>query len=206
VGGPVALVLVALSVGAYDPAIDKAFGPSKGMALGVGVQRLQDDFGLMLKIASPRLLDDHLAIVVAGGVGWYPDLRLAPTGSNAQNFSQWSLYGDARLLAEASTSIAFAASRLYATLGPSILILNTTLSTKRVGIGVYGAVGIELFAGDELRAYPFSLFAEIGAVAHNAAADVKNRTGTPVMTDQTVDRLIATGLAIAGGVRFYLWR
>jgi hypothetical protein len=206
VGGSVALLATALVFGAYDPAIDQAFGPSKGMAIGLGVQRLQDDFGLVLKIVSPRFFDDRLSIVLSGGAGWFPDQRLAPAGSDAQTFSQWSLYGNARLCAEASTQIAFAASRLYATVGPSMLILANNLSTKKVGIGAYGAVGVELFAGDELRAYPFSLFMEIGAVAHDASADVKSRTGTVMPVDQTIDRLIATGLAISGGVRIYLWR
>jgi hypothetical protein len=206
VGSPVALLAAALAIAAYDPTIDKSFGPSKGLSIGVGVQRLQDDFGILLKVASPRFLDDRLSIGLAGGIGWYPDLRALPMNESQQNFSQWSLYAHARLLAEASTSIAFAASRLYATLGPSALYLAKDLSTRRVAIGVYGAVGMELFAGDELRAYPFSIYFEIGAVAHDASADVKSRNGTVMPTDLTVDRSIATGLAIGGGVRLYLWR
>lgn len=205
-GGSVALAVTALLVGAYDPVIDTAYAPGAGLAVGVGVQRFQDDFGLTLKIASPRFLDDRMALVVAGGVGWYPDLRALPMGVDEQNFSQWSLYGHARLCIEASTAIAFASGRLYATLGPSVLLLSRQLSTTRFAIGGYGAVGVELFAGDAHRAYPFALFAEIGAVAHAASADVNERVGQPTETDPTIDRLIATGLAIGGGVRVYLWR
>jgi hypothetical protein len=206
VGGSVALLVAALAIRAYDPSIDKSFGPSNGVSIGVGVQRLQDDFGIALKVASPRFLDNRLTVGLVGGVGWYPDLRALPMNVEDQSFGQWSLYGHARLLAEASTSIAFAASRLYATLGPSALLLSKQLSTRRLAFGVFGAVGVELFAGDELRAYPFAIYLEIGAVAHAASADVKNRVGQPVMTEATVDRSIATGLALGGGVRIYLWR
>lgn len=206
-GGPVAaLALATLLAGAYDPVIDAPFAPGTGLAIGAGVQRLQDDFGLVLKVSSPRFLGDRLAVVLGGGIGWYPDLRALPASTDTQDYGAWSLYGHARLGLEASTSIAFAAGRLYATLGPSALLLSQQLSTKRVAFGVYGAVGVELFAGGAQQAYPFSLFAELGAVAHDAAADVENRKGTPVQTDTTVDRLIATGFAISGGVRVYLWR
>lgn len=200
--GWIALALASAVVGAYDPVID---APSaKGLAIAAGVQRLQDDFGLTLSLSSPRWLDGRFAVVLTSGVGWYPDLRALPASSEDQDFGAWSLYGHARLGLEASTGIAFAPGRLYATLGPSALVLSRQLSTTRFALGVYGALGVELFAGDAQRAYPFSLYAELGGVAHDAAADVENRTGAPVETDTTVDRLIATGFAISGGVRIYV--
>jgi hypothetical protein len=195
-----------LAASSYDPELDAAHGPAAGLSIGLGVERLQDDFGLSLKLGSPRFLDDRLAIVLSAGVGWYPDLRALPMSVEEQDFSQWSLYGRARLCAEASVPIAFSAGRLYATAGPSVLLLSRQLSTTRVAIGGYGAVGAELFAGDAHRAFLFSIYAEIGATAHAASADVANRVGAPMMTEATVDRAIATGLAIGGGVRVYLWR
>jgi hypothetical protein len=87
-----------------------------------------------------------------------------------------------------------------------VLLLSRQLSTTRTAFGGYGAIGVELFAGDAHRAYTFSFYAEIGGVAHAASADVENRSGAPMMTDATVDRAIATGLALGGGVRVYLWR
>lgn len=203
-GGAVSLLALLLS--AYDPLIDKQLDPHAGLSLGVGVQRLQDEFGLGVRVATPRFLSDRLAVVLVGGVGWYPDLRALPMNMEDQDFGSWSLYGHARLMLEASTKIALLSGRLYAKLGPSFLLLSSQLSTSRVGFGGYGAVGIEVFAGDQYRSYPFSFYFEIGGVAHSASADVENRTGAPQMTDTTVDRLIGTGLALAGGVRIYLWR
>jgi hypothetical protein len=207
VGGSVAALIAGVVLaGAYDPEIDRSVAPGAGLAIGAGVQRLQDEFGLALTVVSPRFLEQRLAVVLTGGIGWYPDLRALPMTAEEQDFGAWSMYGHVRLALEASTTIAFAASRLYATLGPSVLLLSKQLSTDRVAIGGYGAIGVEIFAGDEHRAYPFSLYAEIGGVAHAAAADVENRLGQPMETDTTVDRLIGTGLALAGGVRIYLWR
>ncbi|MEQ9502087.1 MAG: hypothetical protein RIT81_34765 [Deltaproteobacteria bacterium] len=205
-GGAVTLGLAALLASAYDPVIDTALQPPSGLSLGVGVQRLQDDFGLFLRVATPRFLDDHFAVAVAGGVGWYPDLRALPASTTDQDFSAWSTYGHARVTAEASASIVPVGGRLYGRLGPSFLWLSPRLSTTRLAFGVYGAVGAELFTGDAHRTHPFSLFLEVGATAHAAAADVANRTGPIETVDPTVDRPIATGFAIAGGVRFYLWR
>lgn len=204
-GGAIALAALA-AISSYDPELDASHGPASGPAIAIGVERLQDDFGIELKVSSPRFLEDHLAIVLAGGVGWFPDLRALPMSIEDQKFSQWSLYGRARLCVEASMPIAFSAGRLYATLGPSFVLLSDQLSMTRVGIGAYGALGVELFAGDAHRAYLFSFYAELGATAHDASADVANRAGAPMMTDATVDRSIATGLAIGGGVRVYLWR
>jgi hypothetical protein len=193
-----------LLIGAYDPVIDSALDPKSGMAIGIGVQRLQDEFGLHLSIASPRFLDDHLAIAVAGGVGWYPDLRALPMDAEDQDFGAWSLYGHARLTIEVSARIAPISGRVYAALGPSGMLLSERLSTTRFAIGVYGAVGAEIFAGDAVQSYPFSLFLEIGGCAHTAAADVPTRTGG-TETGTTVDRPIGTGLALSGGIRAYLW-
>ena len=188
------------------PMADPALEPPQGMALGVGVQRLQDDLGLALRVSTPRLLDDHLAIVCVGGLGWYPDLRALPEDVTDQNFGAWSMYGHARLGVELSTRVSNSASRLYATLGPSLLVLSDRLSTKKFAVGFFGALGGEIFAGDAFRTYPMALFSELGVAAHDAAADIANRFGPVEKTDTTVDRPIATGLLIGGGLRVYLWR
>jgi hypothetical protein len=121
-----------------------------------------------------------------------------------QDFGAWSLYGHGRITFEASARIAPISGRVYAAVGPSALLLSERLSTTRFAIGIYGAVGAEIFAGDATRSYPFALFFEIGGCAHNAAADVPTRTGG-TETGTTVDRPIATGLALSGGIRAYLW-
>ncbi len=202
----IAIAAGALVLGAYDPEIDTALAPHSGLCVGVGVQRLQDEFGLSVSVSTPRFLEDRLALTVVFGPGWYPDLRALPTSTDDQDFGAWSLYGHARALIDFSSRLAVASGRLYATLGPSFLFLPSRLSTTRVGIGFYGAVGVEFFSGDAYRAHAFAFFFELGGAAHNASQDVENRTGPIEETNRTVDRLIATGLALTGGLRVYFWR
>lgn len=203
--GSLAFASAVLLFGAFDPVVDPGLAPKSSMAVGFAVQRFQDDFGLFVRVDSPRFLDDRLAVVLGGGIGWYPDLRSLPSSVDEQDFGAWSMYGHARLCLEFSAMIAGSPHRLYATMGPSVLMLSSQVSTTRLAPGVFGALGVELFAGDAFRAYPLAFFAEIGAVAHSASANVESRVGVPAETeDKTVDRLIATGLALSGGVRIYL--
>ncbi len=199
-------MLLALATSAYDPKIDTQLVPASGLALGVGVQRLQDEFGLQLQLTSPRFVDGMLAVRIAGGVGWYPDLRSLPDDAGNQAFDARALYGHTRLLLDGAFPLALMPGRLYAAVGPSALFLPMRVSTTRVAIGVYGVVGLELFAGTAYRSSAFSFFFEIGASAHAATADVADRTGPIEVTDLTIDRPIGTGLALAGGLRWYLWR
>jgi len=204
VGGEVALLLAALA--AYDPNIDAAVKPWTGLGVSAGVQRLHDDFGVFAEVESPRFFEDRLSLRLAGGVGWFADLRALPMGTDDDGGGAWSPYGHLRLGLDFAVPIALPTGRLYATAGPSLIVLGRRLSTTRVGVGGFGAAGIEIFAGDGLQSFPIAFYFEIGAVAHTGAADVENRTGAAEASDSTVDRPIATGFLMQGGVRFYLWR
>ncbi len=201
-----AIVAATLLASAYDPEIDRQLLPPAGLSVGVGVQRLQDEFGLTLQLTSPRFVDDRLAVRLSGGVGWYPDLRSLPEDAADQDFDTRALYGHSRLVLDGSLPLALFPGRIYAAAGPSVLFLPERVSTTRVALGVYGVVGLELFAGTAYRTSPLSFYFEIGASAHAAAADVANRSGPIQPTDLTVDRPIGTGLALSGGIRWYLWK
>lgn len=190
---------------AYDPAIDQALRPRAGLSVSAGVQRLQDEFGVWAGLASPQFAGDHLAVRLEGGVGWYPDIRALPEDPADQDFGAWSLYGHARLLLQASTRIALASGRLYAAAGPSLMILDDQLTSDQLSPGIYGVLGLELFAGDDYRAFPVSVFFEAGGTAHLASADIENRVGPPQASETTIDRPIGTGLALSAGLRFYAW-
>ena len=198
---------LALIVGAaaYDPQIDTQLEPQGGLSLGIGFERLSDDFGAMLRVASPWFLDGHLAVAVVGGLAFHPDLRSLPQGASENDFGAWATYGRVRAVLELSLPLAAAAGRLYVTAGPSFVFLPSDLSSSAVGVGLYGAAGAELFAGDGYRSYPLSFFVEVGGAAHGASQDVDSRTGRPE-DDLAVDRPIATGFAVFGGLRLYLWR
>ncbi|NJK89083.1 MAG: hypothetical protein HC923_06555 [Myxococcales bacterium] len=203
----VGLIVLAASVAnpTYDPAIDGVLRPRAGASVAFGVQRLQDEFGLVLSLVTPHVFDERIALRIEGGVGWYPDFRALPDDADDQEFAAWSLYGHVRALLQASTRFALASGRIYAAVGPSFLVLDEQVSSTRVAPGVFGVVGAELFAGDDYRAYPLSFFLEIGGAAHDASADVQNRVGRPQTTGTTIDRPIGTGLALAGGLRLYVW-
>lgn len=189
---------------AFDPTADAALAPKEGFALGASVQRLQDDFGLSLSAASPRFGAGHFAARLSIGPAWYPDLRALPEDDQDEVGGARALYWTGRLLLEASLPLAPAAGRLYAAVGPSVVVLPSTLSTDDWALGIYGVLGAELFAGDTLQAYPISLFFEVGASAHAAKADVAQRVSASAEVDQSVNRPIGTGLALSAGIRFYL--
>lgn len=203
-GGEVILLLAALA--AFDPQIDTTVKPWSGVAIEAGVQRLHDDFGLTLGVSSPHFWHDRLSVRLVGGVGWFPDLRSLPMSADESESGAWSTYGHTRLLLNYSVPIALPTGRLYASAGPSIAVLSSRLSSTRVAVGGFGLVGVELFTGDGLQTFPAAFYLEIGGVAHAASADIERRTGIPQTSDATVDRPIATGFAVQGGLRFYLWR
>ena len=205
-----AVVAVVLAA-AYDPEIDQALDPQRGLALGFALERFPDDFGVTIRLASPWGWDGRLAVAVVGGVAWFEDLRALPDGSEPGGFGSRSVFGRVRLQGELALPLALAAGRLYVAAGPSLLWLPVRLSTTRVSPGAYAAVGVELFAGDGYRTYPIAFYLEIGATAHTASQDVASRV-EPVDVDPQVDRperldrAIGTGVTFHGGLRFYLWR
>lgn len=203
-GGEVVLLLAALA--AFDPHIDTAVTPWSGLAVEAGVQRLHDDFGLSLGLSSPHFWHDRLSVRLVGGVGWFPDLRALPASTDEAASGAWSTYGHARALLDYSIPLALPTGRLYAAAGPSLLVVSQRLSSTRVGVGGFGLVGVELFAGNGLETFPVAFYLELGGVAHSASADIERRSGIPETADATVDRPIATGFVVQGGLRFYLWR
>ncbi|HJL43911.1 MAG TPA: hypothetical protein RMG48_21575 [Myxococcales bacterium LLY-WYZ-16_1] len=198
------IVAVGMALAGYDPLVDQELAPKEAFSVGFGVQRLQDDFGLALSVVSPYVADGHLALRLEGGIGWASDLRALPVDAEEQVAGAWSMYGHVRLLGVAATRLGLASGRLYVALGPSLLVLDRQLSSERVSPGVVGVFGTEFFAADAYRAFPVSLFFEVGGTAHTASADIENRIGEPEPSGTTVDRPVATGLALSAGLRFYL--
>jgi len=204
VDGGLTLALVA-AFGAYDPLIDGDLAPPTGMSVGLGVQRLQDDFGVTGSISSPWLFGGHLAVRVDGGVGWFSDLRALPSEEEGADFGALSEYAYVRALLLVSTRVGLASGRLYAGAGPSVLFIDEQLSSSTTSPGIYGVAGVELFAGDAFQAFPASFFIEAGAVAHTAEADVESRGGRPTASEGFIERSIATGFALSAGLRYTFW-
>ncbi|MGF1511251.1 MAG: hypothetical protein ACFB9M_17310 [Myxococcota bacterium] len=193
------------AVAAYDPLIDGELRPKAGVSVGFGVQRLQDEFGIVGSVTSPYFFGEHVALRVEGGIGFFPDIRALPDEPDEVDVGALSLYGHVRTVLVLSARLGLAAGRAYAAAGPSFLFLDDQLSSTGTSVGIYGVVGVELFVGDAFRAFPISVFFEIGGTAHDANADIENRVGPPELTDSTIDLPIATGLALAGGLRYSFW-
>lgn len=178
----------------FDPAIDQAREPPSGPAITVGIERLDDALGGWAELRSPRLLQDQLAIALAGGVGWFPGIL--PATEREAAVGPWSPYGTLRLRGELAAPVAESPHRAFVALGPSLLFPASELSSTPVGIGVSGGLGVELFLGSRLRTAPYALVVELGAVAHLARADARSgeaETAAP----------LGTGFMVSVGFRAY---
>ncbi|MEL6186116.1 MAG: hypothetical protein AAFU79_15940 [Myxococcota bacterium] len=178
----------------FDPAIDGEREPPSSLGFTVGVDRLDDTIGVTVEVRSPRFLDDRLVIAVTGGIGWFPET--VRSMDREVSITPWSVFGVARLRAEVGAPLAESPHRIYAALGPSVIIPSRSLTESDAGIGVHGGLGVELFGGDRFRRWPLALVLEIGATAHLLRADRG-------VGEAEIARTLATGLALSAGVRFY---
>lgn len=152
------------------------------------------------------MLDNHLALRLEGGANWYPDLRGLPEYDQEIQGDSRARYWNARLLLEASLPLTPIAGRMYAAIGPQFLLLPSHLSKTTEAYGVYGVVGMELFAGGVWSTFPISVFFEGGGTASTGKADVASRTNSSYTVGRSIERPVATGFAMTIGFRYYFWR
>lgn len=179
----------------FDPLIDQARLPPRGIAIGLGLDRQSDTLGFWLELRSPRFLDDRFAISVAGSIGWFPELPGVEEDSPGQ-VRPWSPFGQARMRLELALPMAENPHRIFMGVGPSVLFPRSDVSTTSAGLGVHGTLGVELFAGDRYRVWPASLLIEAGAAAHLARADAG-------LGEAENARTLATGFVLSVGLRWY---
>lgn len=178
----------------FDPAIDGEREPPSGVALTVALDRLDDTIGVIAEVRSPRLLDDRLVVSLSGGVGWFPEITRSV--NREVSLTPWSLFGILRLRMEVGLPLAETPHRIYAALGPSLIIPSRSITDSEAGLGVHGGLGVELFGGDRYQRWPLALVLEVGATAHLLRADQS-------LGQAEVAPTLATGLALSAGIRFY---
>ena len=161
----------------------------RGVSLGMDVLRLQDDFGVGLRLGTPFFLHDSLRVTVAGGVGWFPH------DVTASGDQQWRTYGQTRLVLEAGRRIEGLPIRLYGFGGVLLLILPDALSSNAVAPGGVGGFGFEFYMPRTGRDGPVSYLLELGGMGTGASA-----TRVPGQPS------IGNGFFLSAGLRWYLTR
>ena len=157
-----------------------------GFAVGMTVQRLQDDFGVGGLIASPAFFNGLARLSAVGGVAWYP------YGRTLSGDQDWIPFGHMRIVVESGPHVGQAPLRLYGFGGEILAFQPRRLSDDRVSVGGVGGFGFEFFGPAVNGSAPMSYFIEIGGAGSGARAT--NLAGRPTLLN---------GLLIQAGVRFY---
>jgi hypothetical protein len=164
--------------------------PKESFSLGMGATShvIGRGFGFGLVGASPTV-GRWFRLDASVGAEFFARPRDGAVGEDQQP------YGDGRLLVEVSpdfrTGFPF---RPYAAVGPELFLLPSSLSSRKVGVGAYGAVGLEIaFTNDDGTAAPVTLFGEVGGRFNTARADAL-----------ASDSLIGSGMLVSVGIRTYL--
>ena len=159
-----------------------------GPTLGFDILRLQDDFGLGARFASPTIANT-LRIALGGGAAWYP--HAVDTASGTE---RWQAFYHVRLGVETGPPVLIDTQvRPYAFGAPILLVLPSAVSDKSIAFGGVGGIGIEAFFryGGE-GSGPVSYFLEAGGIGTGAKAN--QLPGHPAL---------ANGFFLCTGFRVY---
>jgi hypothetical protein len=157
------------------------------LALGMDVQRLQDDFGVGVTVSTP-LVAPWFRFTLGGGVAWYP------YALDAANHQTWELFGQSRFVVEVGPGFQKGIPvRPYGFGGASALFLPSSLSDKPVVFGGVGGFGFEFAFMRGMQSGPVTYYMEVGGCGYGGTA---NKLPT--------QPAIASGFLIGAGLRVYL--
>jgi hypothetical protein len=157
-----------------------------GAAIGIALQRLQDDFGISASWTSPAFFQGKVRITADGGVAWFPH---ALTASGEE---EWVPFGHSHVVVESGQRVGRAPLRLYGFGGAMLIFRPDRLSNDVTAMAGIGGFGFEFFVSTDTRDSPVSYFIEVGGVGSGARAD--NLLTKPFLLN---------GFLIRSGVRFY---
>ena len=157
-----------------------------GSAIGMTVQRLQDDFGVSGSWSSPAFLNEKARMTASGGVAWYPN------GTGASGDQEWVPFGHSRVVVESGHRVGRSPLRLYGFGGAILIFRSERLSRDVLALAGTGGFGFEFFAPSSVVNAPVSYFIEIGGVGSGARAT--NLPGKPILLN---------GFVVQAGLRFY---
>ncbi len=181
------ILVVAITLTASAGAASADHEARDGLAIGYGLHRAQDDFGMGVAIATPRFAGDRLRISIGGGGAWSPH---AVSGDGEQD---WAGYGQLSLLLEAGHRAPGSPVRLYGFGGPLLFLLPDRLSDDGLALGGVGGFGFEYYFMEDGHDGPISYYTELGGLGTGARAD--KLAGSP---------MLANGFLVAVGLRWTL--
>lgn len=161
--------------------IDLSPVSAQTFGMGITINQSALDYGFGLQVTSPQLAGSF-QIRLSGNIQGV----IGTNRADAQN----SLYGYGmlRLGVVGKPSLVIDDIRIYAEGGPLMLINNSQVTSKKIGIGGYGMFGMEY----QMSA-PFWVFLEGGGIGTGAKGE--KLIGSPSYE---------TGLFFGMGLRFYL--
>ena len=157
-----------------------------GSAVGMTVQRLQDNFGMSGTWSSRAFFNEKARTTASGGVAWYPN------GTSASGDQEWVPFGHSRVVVESGHRVGGAPLRLYGFGGAILIFRSERLSSDVLALAGTGGFGFEFFAPTGMVNAPVSYFIEIGGVGSGARA--ANLSGQPILLN---------GFVVQSGLRFY---
>ncbi len=157
-----------------------------GFALGVQLQRMQDDLGFGATLSTPLYLGESLRFTLGANVAW-----LENAGSSFPD-DRWLTYYQGRFVVEVGQRLSGTPIRLYAFAGVEAIILSSGLSSTGFNVGGLGGFGFEFYMPQGRNDGPVSYYIEIGGAGSGAVAD--QLPATP---------LVGNGFLIAVGVHLH---
>jgi hypothetical protein len=170
------------------PAVSGETAEKTGVALGLQLQRFQDDFGLGATFVSPAF-GPWVRWAATGGVAWYPH------AVRTDGMLGWEAFYHGRVTVEVGPPFrGDSIVRPYGFGGAVMLGLPGALSKDSLAYGGVGGFGFEFRFRTPRRDGPVTYFMELGAIGTNAKA-----------SRFTTNESIASGFLIAAGFRGYPW-
>ena len=184
----VGIVTVTFALGANRAIAQTAVEPPSnvGSAIGVAVERVQDNFGVSGTWSSRAFFDEKARMTASGGVAWYPN------GTGSSGNQEWLPFGHSRVVVESGHRVGRAPLRLYGFGGAMLIFRSERLSDDVLAVAGVGGFGFEFFAPTTSMDAPVSYFIEIGGVGSGARA--ANLPGQPILLN---------GFLVQSGLRFY---
>jgi hypothetical protein len=178
-----AVIFSATGAGAQTPGEPSS---NVGLAVGMSVHRLQDNFGVSGSVSSPTFFNEKARMTADGGVAWYP------YGTGASGDQEWLPFGQSRVVVESGHRVGRAPLRLYGFGGAMLIFRSERLSDDLLAVAGIGGFGFEFFMPTNTMNAPASYFIEIGGVGSGARAT--KIPGRPILLN---------GFVVEAGVRFY---
>jgi hypothetical protein len=151
-----------------------------GLAVGWDLSSFANNFGLGLRVASPRFAHDKMGFELGAHYAWVQGV------ANGATDTSWFPYGSVQLGVLGSQSIGSLPLRFYGGGGVVVLLPTDKLSSRTSDFGGYGVTGLELFMAEQ------AWFVELGAMGTGAKAD--QLVASPIY---------ANGFTASWGFRYY---